>query len=166
MPQSKISMKSTVLDLELDDVEITVGPEIMRVGHLKASVDVADLLRVQLPELMKGEATGVMLLDHGEKKIQVIKAIRHLTCKSLQEGKEIAESTPVLIGSSELILGDPNDLPIDKCHMAAKALEAEGATIEIVLGDERIPTVLDRFREMLVEVLARHGQVSKRFADE
>ncbi len=165
MPQSKISMKSTVLDLELDNVEITVGPEIMRVGHLKASVDVADLLRVQLPELMKGEATGVMLLNHGEKKIQVIKTIRNMTGLGLKEAKELSESTPVLIGSSDITLGDRNTLPIDKCHKAAKALEAEGATIQIVLGDERIPTVLDRFREMVVEVLARHGQVSKSFAE-
>ncbi len=166
MPQSKISMKSTVLDLELDNVEFTAGPEIMmRVGHLKASVDVADLLRVQLPELMKGDAMGIMFLSCGQRRIQCIKEVRNLTGLGLKEAKEFVEAAPKLLKTSDLSFRMQMD-PRQRTIEAAQLLEQAGGSCEVCYGTERIPTVLDRFREMLVEVLAKHGQVSQSFADE
>ena len=159
MPRAKITYKSTVLDLELDNVEITVGPEIMKVGHLKASLDVADLLRVQLPELMSGDTMGVMLLDHGQLKIQCIKEVRRFTGWGLKDSKTFVESAPKLLKADDLAFMGNSGL-LEKAEEAAKALKATGATVEICYGEERIPTVLDRFREMLVEALGCRVQVS------
>ena len=163
MPIPKISFKKTVLDLELENVEITVGPEIMRVGHLKASLDVADLLRIQIPELVKGDAMGVRLVDYGQKVIQCIKDVRQMTGWSLKDSKAFVESAPVLLKATDLLfpelgLGDEN--LVKKTEKAATTLELAGATVEIAYGNERIPTVLDRFREMLVEALSREAKVS------
>lgn len=152
MPRPKITFKETILDLELENVEITVGPEIMKVGHLKASLDVADLLRVQLPELMKGDAMGVMLLEHGERKIQCIKDVRSMTSWGLKEAKDLVDRAPILLKASDLTFM-PDAEPVEKIEAAARVLEKSGATVEIVYGTERIPTVLDRFREMLVNAL-------------
>jgi ribosomal protein L7/L12 len=165
MPVAKIAFKSTVLDLELDNVEITVGPEIMKVGHLKASVDVADLLRVQLPELMKGDAMGVMFKEHGLKKIQCIKEVRAMTNWGLREAKIFVESAPILLKASEMEFMPDGDL-VAKAEEAARIFKGCGATVEVCYGTERIPTVLDRFREMLVEALGRRTNVSPSIAEE
>ncbi len=163
MPVSKITLKTTVLDLELDNVELTVGPEIMKIGRLKASVDIADLLRVRLPELMEGTATGVMLLSHGEKmKIQCIKEIRSMTGWGLVDSKAFVEDAPILLKAEDLEMTP--DEPFAKTKEAARRLEEQGATVEITYGTERIPTVLDRFREMVVEALG--AQVSSGKSDE
>jgi ribosomal protein L7/L12 len=165
MPVPKIAFKSTVLDLELENVEITVGTEIMRVGHLKASLDVADLLRVQLPELMRGEAMGVMLLDHGVKKIQCIKEVRAMTNWGLREAKIFVESDPILLKACDMEFMPDADL-VTKTEEAARILKGCGASVEICYGQERIPTVLDRFREILVEALGRRTNVSPSIAEE
>ena len=167
MPVPKIAFKSTGLDLELENVEITVGPEILKVGNLKASLDVADLLRVQLPELMKGDASGVMLISHGLKKIQIIKEIRNMTQWGLREAKTFVEDAETT-GGSLLKTSDLTWMPggtlIEKANKAAETLKTNGASVEVCHGpNERIPTVLDRFREMLVEAL--RAQVSPGSAD-
>jgi hypothetical protein len=165
MPVAKIAFKSTVLDLELDNVEITVGPEIMKVGHLKASLDVADLLRVKLPGLMRGDAMGVMLLDYGLKKIQCIKEVRAMTNWGLKEAKIFVEDAPLLLKAYEMEFM-PHADPITKAEEAARILKGCGASVEVCYGDERIPTVLDRFREMLVTALSERVQVSDESAEE
>ena len=165
MPVPKIAFKSTVLDLELDNVEITVGPEIMKVGHLRASVDVADLLRVQLPELMKGEAMGVMFLSCGQRKIQCIKEVRNLTGLGLKEAKEFVESAPKLLKTADLTFRMQMD-PRQRTIEAAQLLEQAGGSCEVCYGTERIPTVLDRFREMLVEALSERVKVSDENTEE
>ena len=135
----------------------------MRVGHLKASVDVADLLRVQLPELMKGDAMGVMFLSCGQWKIQCIKEVRNLTGLGLKEAKEFVEAAPKLLKTSDLSFRMQTD-PRQRTIEAAQLLEQAGASCEVCYGTERIPTVLDRFREMVVEALGR--KVSPSPADE
>lgn len=158
MPIPKITFKKTVLDLELENVEITIGPEIMRVGHLKASLDVADLLRIQIPELVKGDAMGVRLLDYGQKVIHCIKDVRQMTGWSLRDSKAFVESAPVLLKATDLLFPDLGRNLVKKTEKAATTLELAGATVEIVYGNERIPTVLDRFREMLVEALSKEAK--------
>jgi ribosomal protein L7/L12 len=165
MPVPKIAFKSTVLDLELENVELTVGSEIMKVGNLKASLDVADLLRVQLPELMKGDAMGVMFMDCGQKKIQCIKEVRGMTGLGLKEAKDFVEAAPKLLKTGDLTFMPMSD-PRKKTVEAARLLENAGAAVEICYGSERIPTVLDRFREMLVEALRKEVQVSDESAEE
>jgi len=165
MPVPKIAFKSTVLDLEVENVEFTVGSEIMKVGHLKASLDVADLLRVQLPSLIRGDSMGVMLLDHGERKIQCIKTIRAMTDWGLKEAKIFVESPPILLKAADMIRLENEDMN-RRVEIAAAALEEAGSTIEIVYGKERPPTVLDRFREMLVEALRGETKVSSPTSDE
>lgn len=165
MPIPKIAFKSTVLELELDNVELTVGPEIMKVGHLKASLDVADLLRVQLPELMKGDAMGVMLVDSGMKRIQCIKEIRAMTQWGLKEAKEFVDAAPKLLRAMDMEFMPEVDL-VTRSEAAASVLKGCGAQVDVCYGTERIPTVLDRFREMLVEALGRRSQVSPSLADE
>lgn len=159
MPRAKITFKSTELELELDNIELTVGSEIMKVGHLKATLDVADLLRVQLPELMKGEAMGVMVHDPGQKRIQCIKEIRAITHWGLREAKMFVDDAPKLLKVSDIELW-PDRQPVEKAEEAARVLRGCGALVDITHGTERIPTVLDRFREMLVEALGRRVQVS------
>ena len=163
MPVPKIAFKSTVLDVELENVEITVGPEIMKIGNFKASLDVADLLRVQLPELMKGDAMGVMFLSDGNRKIQCIKEVRNLTGLGLKEAKEFVESAPKLLKTSDLSFRMQMD-PRQRTIEAAQLLEQAGGSCEVCYGTERIPTVLDRFREMLVDAL--RVQVSDESSDE
>lgn len=168
MPRPKITFKSTVLDLELENVEFTVGPETMKIGRLKASLDVADLLRVQLPKLVNGGVEGVMLLDCGQKKIQCIKQVRGFTGWGLKESKEFVESAPILLkvrGRDHDLAGSPlpsefRVTPLKQAEEVARALQEIGATVEIVHGKEHIPTVLDRFREMLVEALSKEAKVS------
>lgn len=64
----------------------------------------------------------VILKEFGDKKIQVIKAVRQLTNLGLKEAKEVVEGAP-----STILQG------VDKEAAAAAkaALEAEGAVVEI-----------------------------------
>ncbi len=64
----------------------------------------------------------VILKEFGDKKIQVIKAVRQLTNLGLKEAKEVVEAAP-----SPILQG------VDKEAAAAAktALEAEGAVVEI-----------------------------------
>ena len=136
MPQPKVTFKKTVLDLEVSDVEFTVGPEVFKAGHLRASLDVADLLRAPLV----AEKTRLRLLDHGPRKLHVIKEIRNATDCSLKEAKDITENLPwtwVDVNAEKL----------------GQELLDQGATVEWAEGIGRPVTVLDRLREILVEAL-------------
>lgn len=135
MPRPKVTFKNTMLNLEIRDLEITVGPETIKAGHLKASLDVADLLRTPL----KTETTGLRLLHHGERKIQVIKTIRTFTGLPLKEAKEASENTPWQYDSARV-------------EEFARELEAVGAVVECDEGRPKV-TVLDKLRELLTEAV-------------
>ena len=64
----------------------------------------------------------VVLVEAGDKKIQVIKEVRGLTSLGLKEAKDLVESAPkeVLEGVSK-----------DDAEKAKEALEGAGATVEI-----------------------------------
>jgi len=64
----------------------------------------------------------VILKDIGDKKIQVIKAVRALTSLGLKEAKELVEGTPKAVkeGASK-----------EEAEEAKKQLEEAGATVEV-----------------------------------
>ena len=64
----------------------------------------------------------VILLEAGDKKINVIKEVRGLTSLGLKEAKELVESAPkaMLEGASK-----------DDAEKAKEALEAAGASVEL-----------------------------------
>ena len=64
----------------------------------------------------------VILKDVGDKKIQVIKAVRALTSLGLKEAKELVESAPKPV---------KEDVPKEEADEALKQLTEAGATAEI-----------------------------------
>jgi len=64
----------------------------------------------------------VVLVSAGEKKIQVIKAVREVTSLGLKEAKDLVESAPQAVKSGIL--------KVEAEALKAK-LEAEGATVEL-----------------------------------
>jgi large subunit ribosomal protein L7/L12 len=67
-------------------------------------------------------AFNVMLKDIGDKKIQVIKAVRALTSLGLKEAKEMVESVPAAVKEG---------VPKDEADEAKKQLEEAGATVSV-----------------------------------
>jgi large subunit ribosomal protein L7/L12 len=65
---------------------------------------------------------NVMLTSVGNKKIQVIKAVRELTSLGLKEAKLLVDSAPKLI---------KENIPKDEAESIKETLEKQGATIEI-----------------------------------
>jgi large subunit ribosomal protein L7/L12 len=124
-------------------------PEIKELGDkiveltLKQAVDLADYLKQEHgiepaaggAVMMAGPAAGageeeaeektafdVVLKDIGDKKIQVIKAVRALTSLGLKEAKELVESVPKAVKEG---------VPKDEAEDAQKQLEEAGATVEV-----------------------------------
>lgn len=64
----------------------------------------------------------VVLTSFGEKKIQVIKAVRELTSLGLKEAKELVEGVPKTVNEA---------LSKDDAEAAKKTLEGAGASVEI-----------------------------------
>jgi len=64
----------------------------------------------------------VVLTSFGEKKIQVIKAVRELTSLGLKEAKELVEGVPKTVNEA---------LSKDDAEAAKKTLEGAGGTAEI-----------------------------------
>ena len=64
----------------------------------------------------------VILLGHGEKKIQVIKALRELTSLGLKEAKEVVEGAPKAIKEA---------VSKEDAEEAKKKIEEAGGTAEI-----------------------------------
>ena len=75
-----------------------------------------------------GEAAGaastvsVILKGAGDKKIQVLKAVREITGLGLKEAKELVDSAPKAV---------KEDLDKDEAEKIKKTLEEQGAEIEI-----------------------------------
>jgi len=67
-------------------------------------------------------AFDVILKDVGDKKIQVIKAVRALTSLGLKEAKDLVEAAPKAVKES---------VPKEEAEEARKQLEEAGATIEV-----------------------------------
>jgi large subunit ribosomal protein L7/L12 len=65
---------------------------------------------------------NVVLTGHGDKKIQVIKALRELTSLGLKEAKEVVESAPKAVKES---------VSKEEAEEAKKKLEEAGGTVEI-----------------------------------
>jgi len=64
----------------------------------------------------------VILKDIGDKKIQVIKAVRALTNLGLKEAKDLVESVPKPI---------KENVPKEEAEQAKTQLEESGATVEV-----------------------------------
>jgi large subunit ribosomal protein L7/L12 len=65
---------------------------------------------------------NVILTGHGDKKIQVIKALREITSLGLKEAKEVVEGVPRAIKES---------VSKDEAESVKKKLEEAGGTIEV-----------------------------------
>jgi large subunit ribosomal protein L7/L12 len=65
---------------------------------------------------------NVILKDVGEKKIEVIKAVRKLSSLGLKEAKELVETTPATLLEA---------VPKEMAENARSELEAAGATVEL-----------------------------------
>ena len=65
---------------------------------------------------------NVILTDGGEKKIQVIKAVRELTTLGLKEAKDLVESAPAAIKEA---------VSKDEAEDVKKQLEEAGASVEV-----------------------------------
>jgi ribosomal protein L7/L12 len=148
MPRSKISFKDNHLKLEVEGLEFTAGPEIVKVGKLAVELDVNDLLRAKLPKLVDGRPAGITFISFGDKKIQCIKAVRAFTGMGLKEAKFLVEEAP--------------DAHIDTSTMTERAcvefcedIEQIGGRADLVRTDQTIPSVLDKLREMLSDALAK-----------
>ena len=85
------------------------------------------------PVMMAGAAAGgeaaeekdeftVVLVDHGAKKINVIKEIRAITGLGLKEAKELVEGCPKDVKT---------DVPKDEANKVKEALEKAGAKVEL-----------------------------------
>ena len=64
----------------------------------------------------------VVLVDHGAKKINVIKEIRAITGLGLKEAKDLVEGTPKEVKA---------DVPKDEANKIKEALEKAGAKVEL-----------------------------------
>ena len=65
---------------------------------------------------------NIMLTAAGEKKIDVIKAVREVSGLGLAESKEVVDSAPKMV---------KEDVPAEEAEAAKKALEEAGATVEL-----------------------------------
>jgi large subunit ribosomal protein L7/L12 len=64
----------------------------------------------------------VVLIGHGEKKIQVIKTLRELTSLGLKEAKDVVESAPTAIKEA---------VSKEEAEEAKKKIEEAGGTVEV-----------------------------------
>ncbi len=73
-------------------------------------------------EVEEQTSFNVMLKEIGDKKIQVIKAVRALTSLGLKEAKDLVESAPKAVKEG---------VPKEEANEALKALEEAGATAAV-----------------------------------
>ncbi len=153
MPRAKLSFKENHFAFELENVEFTVGAEIVKIGAFKGELDVNDLLRTRLPALSKGKGKGVWFTSFGDKKIQHIKLTRALTGMGLKEAKELTESVPILVNSDTLnvdrIISDAEleDFCVD--------IRLNGGEAEMLRDEVEGPTILHLFQEFLSDAIKK-----------
>lgn len=116
-------------------VEKISGLTAMELADLSKAIQDKFGVTAVAPMMMAGAAAGgaaevaeeqtefsVMLNAVGDKKIQVIKAVRELTTLGLKEAKELVESAPVAVKEG---------VPKDEAEAAKAKLEEVGAQIVI-----------------------------------
>ena len=127
---------------EFSDEIKAIGDQLAKLT-LKEAVDLKDYLKAAYDiepaaggaVMMAGPAVGgeaaeeeeqtsfdVVLKDFGDKKIQVIKAVRALTSLGLKEAKDLVEGVPKAVKEG---------VPKEEAEEAKKALEEAGATVEV-----------------------------------
>ena len=146
MPASKLTFKDNHLKLEVEGLEMTLGPEVVKADRLSVELDVNDLLRAKLPALTDGRPAGITFISFGDKKIQCIKEIRAFTGLGLKEAKELSEQAP-----NGFI--DTTGKSDAQCLEFCKTIERETGRAELVRSNATIPSVMDKLREMLSEAL-------------
>jgi hypothetical protein len=146
MPASKLSFKDNILKLEVEGLECTLGPEVLKADRLSVELDVNDLLRAKLPALTDGRPAGITFVSFGDRKIQCIKSVRAFTGLGLKEAKELVEESP-----NGFI--DTTGKTEESCVAFCKNIEADGGRCELVRSDATIPSVMDKLREMITEAL-------------
>ena len=124
-----------------------VAPEIKELADklsqltLKQAVDLADHMKEEYgieppaggavmmggpaqaePEVEEKTIFDVVLKAVGDKKIQVIKAVRALTNLGLKEAKDLVDNAPKSV---------KEDVPKEEADEAQKQLEEAGATVEV-----------------------------------
>ena len=112
---------------------LTLKEAVDLAGYLKAEYDIEPAAAGAV--MMAGPAGGgdaeeaeeqtafdVILKDIGDKKIQVIKAVRALTSLGLKEAKELVEAAPKAVKEG---------VTKDEADEAKSQLEEAGATVEI-----------------------------------
>lgn len=92
-------------------IEPAAGGAVMVAGPVGAAEEVEEQTQFD-----------VILKDFGDKKIQVIKAVRALTSLGLKEAKELVESAPKAVKEG---------VPKEEAEEAKAQLEDAGATVEI-----------------------------------
>jgi large subunit ribosomal protein L7/L12 len=95
-------------------IEPAAGAAVMAVGGPAAAGEAA--------EEEEQTAFDVILKDIGDKKIQVIKAVRALTSLGLKEAKELVEGAPKAVKEG---------VAKEEADEARAALEEAGATVEV-----------------------------------
>lgn len=127
---------------EFDKAIVELGDKIAALT-LKEAVDLKDYLKQEYDiepaaggaVMMAGPAAGgddaaeeeqtsfsVVLKDAGDKKIQVIKAVRSLTSLGLKEAKALVEDAPKAV---------KEEVPKEEAEEALKVLEEAGATAAV-----------------------------------
>ncbi len=151
MPASKLSFKDNILKLEVEGLECTIGPEVLKADRLGVELDVNDLLRAKLPALAEGRPAGIKLISFGDKKIQCIKEVRGFTGLGLREAKDLVEQAPNAFidtcGKQE-----------SACESFCEVIEACSGHAELVRSNVTTPSVMDKLREMLTEALSKELQ--------
>lgn len=151
MPASKLSFKDNRLKLEVEGLECTLGPEVLRADRLSIELDVNDLLRAKLPALTDGRPAGINLFSFGEKKIHCIKEVRSFAGMGLIDAKKLVEAAPdayiSTTGKSE-----------SECETFCRNIESFTGRAELVRESATVPSVMDKLREMLTEALSKELQ--------
>ncbi|MFW6154536.1 MAG: 50S ribosomal protein L7/L12 [Planctomycetota bacterium] len=96
------------------DIEPAAGGTVMMAGPAAGAEGAA--------EVEEKTSFDVVLKDAGDKKIQVIKAVRALTSLGLKEAKELVDGAPKPVKEG---------VGKDEAEEAQKALEEAGGTVEL-----------------------------------
>ncbi|HHB92810.1 MAG TPA: 50S ribosomal protein L7/L12 [Thioploca sp.] len=121
--------KEDILDA-IADMSVMEVVELVKAMEDKFGVSAAAPVATVAPPAGGGEVASaaeqteftVSLTSFGEKKVQVIKAIRGITSLGLKEAKTLVEGVPSVV---------KEDIPKDEAEKIKKELEEVGATAEI-----------------------------------
>jgi len=114
----------TVLDLAdlVKTLENEFGVSAAPVAVAAAAPAAAPSAQGAAPSAEEKTEFSVTLKSFGEKKIEVIKAVREVTTLGLKQAKDLVEAAPQVVKES---------VPKEEAETIKKKLEAAGATVEI-----------------------------------